>query len=140
MKIFFTILSLISFLVAYEGNELDSITKEDVPKILSIIKDGTKDHLPIILDDYTTVFDINSIQNIIEYKNIINTSNTHVKMLLKADKNALVKATFENNRNYLCSDSETLLLLKMGAVFVYIFYDFTNIELFKFSVEYKNCP
>ena len=38
------------------------------------------------------------------------------KMLLKADKGALAKATFENNRNYLCSDSETLLLLKKGAV------------------------
>ncbi len=140
MKKILTILALISSLLANESNELDSISKEDVPKILSIIKEGTKEHLPIILDDYTTVFDINSIQNIIEYKNIINTSNDHVKILLKADKAALVKATFENNRNYLCSDSETRLLLKMGAVFVYVFYDFTNIELFKFSVEYKNCP
>jgi len=139
MKKILTILTLISTLFANEPTDFDEITTEDVPKILSIIKDGTKESLPIVLDDYTTVFDVISVHNLIEYKNLINTSNEHVKMLLKADKGALAKATFENNRNYLCSDSETLLLLKKGAVFSYIFYDFTNIQLFKFSVQYKDC-
>jgi hypothetical protein len=139
MKKIVTILALISVLFANERTDFDEITTEDVPKILSIIKEGTKDSLPIVLDDYTTVFDVVSFQNLIEYKNLINTSNPHVKMLLKADKGALAKTTFENNRNYLCSDEETLLLLKKGAVFSYVFYDFTNIILFKFSVQYDDC-
>jgi len=139
MKKILTILALISVLFANERTDFDEITTEDVPKILSIIKEGTKDSLPIVLDDYTTVFDVVSFQNLIEYKNLINTSNPHVKMLLKADKGALAKTTFENNRNYLCSDEETLLLLKKGAVSSYVFYDFTNIILFKFSVQYDDC-
>ena len=71
MKIIFTILALISLLYAETNNELDDITEEDVPKILSIIKEGTKENLPIILDEYTTVFDVISLQNAIEYKNNI---------------------------------------------------------------------
>lgn len=140
MKKILTILALISSLFASDNTDFDEITAEDVPKILSIIKDGTKDTLPIVLDDYTTVFDVVSVQNVIEYKNLINTSNPNVKMILKADKGALAKTTFENNRNYLCSDEETRLLLKKGAIFSYVFYDFTNIELFKFSVQNKDCP
>jgi uncharacterized protein YPO0396 len=139
MKKILTIVALISTLCANETPDFDEITADDIPKILSIIKEGTKDNLPIVLDDYTTVFDVVSVENLIEYKNLINTSNPNVKMLLKADKGALAKTTFENNRNYLCSDEETRLLLKKGAVFSYVFYDFTNIELFKFSVQYKDC-
>lgn len=139
MKKILTILALISVLFANERTDFDEITTEDVPKILAIIKDGTKESLPIVLDDYTTVFDVVSFQNLIEYKNLINTSNPNVKLLLKTDKEALSKITFENNRNYLCSDEETLLLLKKGAVFSYVFYDFTNVILFKFSVQYDNC-
>ena len=139
MKKIFTILALISLLFADNNSELDDITEEDVPKILSIIKDGTKENLPIILDEYTTVFDVTSLQNAIEYKNSINSLNEHIKTILKADKGMLLKTIFENNRNYLCNDPETRLLLKKGAVFIYTFYDLSNIELFKFSIQDKDC-
>lgn len=134
-----TILALISTLFADDTNDLDEIKEEDVPKILSIIKDGTKEHLPMMLDDYTTLVDIVSIQNAIEYRNRINSANEHVKTILKADKGTLIKTTFENNKNYLCSDYETRLLLKKGAVFVYVFFDMNNAELFKFSIQDKDC-
>ncbi len=75
MKKIFTILALISVLLADNNSDLDDITEEDVPKILSIIKDGTKESLPIILDEYTTVFDVVSLENGIEYKNHINSMN-----------------------------------------------------------------
>lgn len=140
MKKIFTILALISVLLADNNSDLDDITEEDVPKILSIIRDGTKENLPIILDEYTAVFDVVSLENGIEYKNHINSMNEHIKSILKADKGTLIKTTFENNRNYLCSDSETRLLLKKGAVFIYTFYDLNNVELFKFSVQNKDCP
>lgn len=139
MKIIFTILALISLLYAQTNNELDDITEEDVPKILSIIKEGTKENLPIILDEYTTVFDVTSLQNAIEYKNNINSLNEHIKTILKTDKNMLFKTIFENNKNYLCNDPETYLLLKKGAVFIYSFYDLNNLELFKFSIQKKDC-
>lgn len=139
MKKFVTILALISTLFADDTNDLDEIKEEDVPKILSIIKDGTKEHLPMMLDDYTTLVDIVSIQNAIEYRNRINSANEHVKTILKADKGTLIKTTFENNKNYLCSDYETRLLLKKGAVFVYVFFDMNNAELFKFSIQDKDC-
>lgn len=134
-----TILALISTLFADDTNDLDEIKEEDVPKILSIIKDGTKEHLPMMLDDYTTLVDIVSIQNAIEYRNRINSANEHVKTILKADKGTLIKTTFENNKNYLCSDYETRLLLKKGAVFIYVFFDMNNAELFKFSIQDKDC-
>ncbi len=134
---------LTTILLAFSSSHCDAfdqITQDDIPKILSIIRDGTKEHLPIILDDYTTVFDIVSVQNVIEYRNSINTSNEHIKTLLSIDKESLIKATFENNRNYLCGDEETRLLLQKGAIFVYVFYDFLNTQLFKFSVQNSDCP
>jgi len=139
MKRLLIILALISRLVAEDANDLDEIKEEDIPKILSIIKDGTKDHLPMMLDDYTTLVDIVSVNNAIEYRNRINSSNEHVKTILKADKGTLIKTTFENNKSYLCSDYETRLLLKKGAVFVYVFYDLNDAELFKFSIQDKDC-
>lgn len=114
MKKFLTILALISTLLADNTNDLEDINEEDIPKILSIIKDGTKDNLPIILDEYTTLFDIVSVQNAIEYRNKINSHNENVKKILKEDKGTLIKTTFENNKSYLCSDYETRLLLKKG--------------------------
>lgn len=131
--------TLLAFL-SNQCNAFDQITEDDVPKILSIIKEGTKEYLPIILDDYTTVFDVVSVQNVIEYRNNINTSNEHIKNLLAIDKDSLIKATFENNRNYLCGDEETRLLLEKGAIFVYVFYDFLNTQLFKFSIQSSDCP
>lgn len=139
MKKFLTILTLISTLLAENPNELDEIQEEDIPKILSIIKDGTKEHLPMMLDDYTTLVDIVSVQNAIEYRNRINSENEHVKTILKTDKGTLIKTTFENNKSYLCNDYETRMLLKKGAIFVYVFYDLSDIELFKFSVQEKDC-
>ena len=105
MKKFLTILALISTLFADNTNDLEDINEEDIPKILSIIKDGTKDNLPIILDEYTTLFDIVSVQNIIEYRNKINSNNENVKKILKEDKGTLIKTTFENNKSYVV-DSE----------------------------------
>ncbi|MFB1008692.1 MAG: hypothetical protein QMB85_06385, partial [Sulfurospirillum sp.] len=61
MKKFLTILALISKLIADDSSDLDEIKEEDIPKILSIIKDGTKEHLPMMLDDYTTLVDIVSV-------------------------------------------------------------------------------
>lgn len=139
MKRLLIILALISRLVADDSNDLDEIKEEDIPKILSIIKDGTKEHLPMMLDDYTTLIDIMSVQNAIEYRNRINSANEHVKTILKADKGTLIKTTFENNKSYLCSDYETRLLLKKGAVFIYVFFDLNNTELFKFSIQDKDC-
>lgn len=139
MKKFLTIVALILKLVAEDSNDLDEIKEEDIPKILSIIKDGTKEHLPMMLDDYTTLIDIISVQNAIEYRNRINSANEHVKTILKADKGTLIKTTFENNKSYLCNDYETRLLLKKGAVFVYVFFDLNNTELFKFSIQDKDC-
>jgi len=139
MKRLLIILALISRLVAEDANDLDEIKEEDVPKILSIIKDGTKDHLPMMLDDYTTLVDIVSVNNAIEYRNRINSANEHVKTILKADKGTLIKTTFDNNKNYLCSDYETRALLKKGAIFVYVFFDMNNAELFKFSIQDKDC-
>ena len=139
MKKFLTILALISTLLADNASDLEDINEEDIPKILSIIKDGTKDNLPIILDEYTTLFDIVSVQNIIEYRNKINSSNENVKKILKEDKGTLIKTTFENNKSYLCSDYETRLLLKKGAIFIYVFFDSNTTELFKFSVQEKDC-
>lgn len=139
MKKFLIILALISRLVADDANDLDEIKEEDIPKILSIIKDGTKEHLPMMLDDYTTLVDIVSVQNAIEYRNRINSANEHVKTILKADKGTLIKTTFENNKSYLCNDYETRSLLRKGAVFIYVFYDLNNVELFKFSIQNKDC-
>ena len=139
MKRLLIILALISRLVAEDANDLDEIKEEDIPKILSIIKDGTKDHLPMMLDDYTTLVDIVSVQNAIEYRNRINSANEHVKTILKADKGTLIKTTFENNKSYLCNDYETRSLLKKGAVFIYVFFDMNNTELFKFSIQNKDC-
>lgn len=139
MKKFLTILTLISTLFADITNDLDEISEEDIPKILSIIKDGTKEHLPMMLDDYTTLVDIVSVQNAIEYRNRINSENKHVQTILKADKGTLIKTTFENNKSYLCSDYETRMLLKKGAIFIYVFYDLSDTELFKFSVQEKDC-
>ncbi|ACZ12417.1 hypothetical protein [Sulfurospirillum deleyianum] len=139
MKKFLTILTLISTLLAENPNDLDEIKEEDIPKILSIIKDGTKEHLPMMLDDYTTLVDIVSVQNAIEYRNRINSENEHVKTILKADKGTLIKTTFENNKSYLCNDYETRMLLKKGAIFIYVFYDLSDTELFKFSVQEKDC-
>lgn len=139
MKKFLTILTLISTLFADITNDLDEISEEDIPKILSIIKDGTKEHLPMMLDDYTTLVDIVSVQNAIEYRNRINSENKHVQTILKADKGTLIKTTFKNNKSYLCSDYETRMLLKKGAIFIYVFYDLSDTELFKFSVQEKDC-
>lgn len=139
MKKFLTILTLISTLFADITNDLDEISEEDIPKILSIIKDGTKEHLPMMLDDYTTLVDIVSVQNAIEYRNLINSANEHVQTILKADKGTLIKTTFKNNKSYLCSDYETRMLLKKGAIFIYVFYDLSDTELFKFSVQEKDC-
>jgi len=139
MKKIFTILALISVLLADNNTDLDEITVEDIPKILSIIKEGTKENLPIVLDEYTTVFDVLSLQNAIEYKNHINSLNEHIKSILKTDKGTLIKTTFENNRNYLCSDEETRLLLQKGAIFIYVFYDLNDLELFRFSIQDKDC-
>ena len=77
MKKFLTILTLISTLFADITNDLDEISEEDIPKILSIIKDGTKEHLPMMLDDYTTLVDIVSVQNAIEYRNRINSRHNN---------------------------------------------------------------
>ena len=139
MKKFLTILTLISTLFADITNDLDEISEEDIPKILSIIKDGTKEHLPMMLDDYTTLVDIVSVQNAIEYRNRNNSENKHVQTILKADKGTLIKTTFKNNKSYLCSDYETRMLLKKGAIFIYVFYDLSDTELFKFSVQEKDC-
>lgn len=139
MKKFFTILALISSLIAENSNDFDEITTEDIPKILSIIQENTKEGLPIVLDDYTTLFDVFAIQNIIEYKNQINSEDENLKKLLASDKETLIKSTFENNKNYLCGDEETRLLLKKGAIFVYDFYDFYNTQLFRFSIQEKDC-
>lgn len=140
MKKLVTILALLSTLFALDdSNDLDEIKEEDVPKILSIIKDGTKEHLPMMLDDYTTLVDIVSVHNAIEYRNRINSANEHVKTILKADKGTLIKTTYENNKSYLCSDYETRALLKKGAVFIYVFFDMNNAELFKFSIQDKDC-
>lgn len=140
MKKFLTILALLSRLLANEdASDEDNFKEEDIPKILSIIKDGTKDHLPMMLDDYTTLVDVVSVQNAIEYRNRINSQNEYIQTILKTDKGTLIKTTFENNRGYLCSDTETKQLLKNGAVFIYVFYDLNNTELFKFSIQYKDC-
>lgn len=139
MKKILTILALLSRLLADDTNDFDNIKEEDVPKILSIIKDGTKEHLPIMLDDYTTLVDIVSVQNAIEYRNRINSHNEYVQSILKADKGTLIKTTFENNRGYLCSDTETRELLRKGAIFVYVFYDLNNTEIFKFAIQNKDC-
>lgn len=139
MKKYLTILALISSLIADNPNDFDEITSEDIPKILSIIQESTKEDLPIVLDDYTTLFDVFVIQNIIEYKNQINSEDENLKKLLETDKEALIKSTFENNKNYLCGDEETRVLLKKGAIFVYDFYDFYNTQLFRFSVQEKDC-
>lgn len=139
MKRLLIILALISKLVAEDSNDLDEIKEEDIPKILSIIKDGTKEHIPMMLDDYTTLVDIISVHNAIEYRNRINSANEHVKTILKADKGTLIKTTFENNKSYLCNDYETRSLLKKGAVFIYVFFDLNNTELFKFSIQDKDC-
>lgn len=139
MKKYVIILALLGRLFADDTNDFGDIKAEDVPKILSIIKDGTKEHLPIMLDDYTTLVDITSVQNAIEYRNRINSQNEYVQSILKADKGTLIKTTFENNRGYLCSDPETRELLKKGAIFVYVFYDLNNTEIFKFSIQNKDC-
>lgn len=120
MKKILTILALISTLFANEATDFDEITTEDVPKILAIIKDGTKESLPVVLDDYTTVFDVISIHNLIEYKNLINTSNEHVKNAFKNSKGALAKATFENNRNYLAVTMKHSYCSKRCCVFIRI--------------------
>lgn len=93
----------------------------------------------MMLDNYTTLVDIVSVQNAIEYRNRINSANEHVQTILKADKGTLIKTTFENNKSYLCSDYETRMLLKKGAIFIYVFYDLSDTELFKFSVQEKDC-
>ncbi|MDD2383711.1 MAG: hypothetical protein PHN18_05930 [Sulfurospirillaceae bacterium] len=139
MKKILTILALISTLFAAETTDFNDIDEEDIPKVLSIIKDGTKDNLPIMLDDYTTLFDIVALQNVIEYRNRIDSNNEHLKKLLKENKQALIETTYENNRNYLCGDSEIRYLLQKGATFVYVFFDLNNKELFKFSVQNKDC-
>lgn len=139
MKKILTILALISTLFAAESSDFNDIDEEDIPKVLSIIKDGTKDNLPIMLDDYTTVFDIVTLQNVIEYRNRIDSNNEHLKKLLKENKQALIQTTYENNRNYLCGDAEIRYLLQKGATFVYVFFDLNNKELFKFSVQAKDC-
>ena len=51
MKKLFLILALNSLLFANDAEFLDDITEADVSKILSIIKEGTKDSLPIMLDE-----------------------------------------------------------------------------------------
>ncbi len=139
MKKILTILALISTLFAAESSDFNDIDEEDIPKVLSIIKDGTKDNLPIVLDDYTTLFDIVTLQNVIEYRNRIDSNNEHLKKLLKENKQALIQTTYENNRNYLCGDTEIRYLLQKGATFVYVFFDLNNKELFKFSVQEKDC-
>lgn len=141
MKKFLTIVALLSRLFADNtpSSDDDNFKEEDIPKILSIIKDGTKDHLPMMLDDYTTLVDVVSFQNAIEYRNRINSHNEYIQTILKTDKGTLIKTTFENNRSYLCSDPETKQLLKNGAIFVYVFNDLNNTELFKFSIQYKDC-
>ena len=139
MKKLFLILALNSLLFANDAEFLDDITEADVSKILSIIKEGTKESLPIMLDEYTTVFDVKSLQNAIEYKNSINTMNEHIKDIIKTDKKKLFNTIFENNRNYLCTDPEIRPLLKKGAVFIYSFYDLSSIELFRFSIHEKDC-
>ena len=139
MKKILTILALISILFAAESTDFNDIDEEDIPKVLSIIKDGTKDNLPIVLDDYTTLFDIVALQNVIEYRNRIDSNNEHLKKLLKENKQALIQTTYENNRNYLCGDAEIRYLLQKGATFVYVFFDLNNKELFKFSVQNKDC-
>jgi uncharacterized protein YPO0396 len=140
MKKLLTILALLSRLLADDNaTDDESFKEEDIPKILSIIKDGTKDYLPMMLDDYTTLVDVVSVQNAIEYRNRINSQNEYIQTILKTDKGTLIKTTFENNRSYLCSDTETKQLLKNGAIFVYVFYDLNNTELFKFSIQYKDC-
>lgn len=139
MKKYLIILALFSSLIADNASDFDDITSENIPQILSIIQESTKENLPIVLDDFTTLFDVFAIQNIIEFKNMINSENEHLKTLLLNDKEALIKSTFENNKSYLCSDAETKLLLQKGAIFVYSFYDFYNTPLFKFNIQYKDC-
>ncbi|MBV5277628.1 MAG: hypothetical protein J0647_01005 [Campylobacteraceae bacterium] len=139
MKKILTILALISALFADNTSDFEEISEQDVPKILYIIMESTRENLPIVLDDYTTVFDIITVHNIIEYRNRINSENENLKKILKEDKATLIKTTFENNRNYLCTDYETKYLMKKSAIFVYVFYDLNNTELFKFSVQYKDC-
>jgi|GEM_PF-680018 len=139
MKKYAIIVALLTSLFANDANDDDNFKEEDIPKILSIIKDGTKEHIPMLLDDYTTLVDVVSFQNAIEYRNRINSHNEMIQTILKTDKGTLIKTTFENNRSYLCSDEEIKQLLKHGAVFVYVFYDLNNTELFKFSVQYKDC-
>ena len=140
MKKLLTILALFSTLTCLQASNDDDFKEEDIPKILPIIKDGTKDMLPMMLDDYTTLVDIVSLNNAIEYRNRINNANPDVKAILSGNKDSLIKTTFENNRNYLCNDSETRMLLKKGAIFIYLFNDLNETELFKFSVQYKDCP
>ena len=139
MKKYAIIVALLTSLYANDVTDDDNFKEEDIPKILSIIKDGTKEHIPMLLDDYTTLVDVVSFQNAIEYRNRINSHNEMIQTILKTDKGTLIKTTFENNRSYLCSDEEIKQLLKHGAVFVYVFYDLNNTELFKFSVQYKDC-
>ncbi|DAB37092.1 MAG: hypothetical protein EOM49_02965 [Epsilonproteobacteria bacterium] len=139
MKKYAIIVALLTSLFANDVTDDDNFKEEDIPKILSIIKDGTKEHIPMLLDDYTTLVDVVSFQNAIEYRNRINSHNEMIQTILKTDKGTLIKTTFENNRSYLCSDEEIKQLLKHGAVFVYVFYDLNNTELFKFSVQYKDC-
>ena len=139
MKKLFVIVACALALLADEGDLLDDITQADVPQILSIIKEGTKDNLPVMLDEYTTVFDVVSLQNVSEYKNSINTLNEHIKDILKTDKKMLFKTILENNKNYLCNDPEIRPLLRHGAIFVYSFYDLSSIELFRFSIQNKDC-
>ena len=126
MKRWLIILALISQLFADTTPDEDDFNAEDIPKILSIIKESTKEHLPVLLDDYTTLVDVVSFQNAIEYRNRINSQNPTVKTILQSDKGTLIKTTFENNRSYLCSDSEIKALLKHGAIFVYVFNDLNN--------------
>ncbi|WP_442765310.1 hypothetical protein [Sulfurospirillum cavolei] len=139
MKKYAIIVALLTSLFANDVTDDDNFKEEDIPKILSIIKDGTKEHIPMLLDDYTTLVDVVSFQNAIEYRNRINSHNEMIQTILKTDKGTLIKTTFENSRSYLCSDEEIKQLLKHGAVFVYVFYDLNNTELFKFSVQYKDC-
>ena len=139
MKRWLIILALISQLFADTTPDEDDFNAEDIPKILSIIKESTKEHLPVLLDDYTTLVDVVSFQNAIEYRNRINSQNPTVKTILQSDKGTLIKTTFENNRSYLCSDSEIKALLKHGAIFVYVFNDLNNTELFKFTIQAKDC-
>ncbi|MDD3324873.1 MAG: hypothetical protein PHN38_07105 [Sulfurospirillaceae bacterium] len=127
------------FLWADATQEFDDMKSEDVEKIMILIEEKAKETLPIQLDRLTQLVGVIAKKNTLEYRNKINTNNQTIAKMLKEGLDDVVEDTFDSNRKDLCRNEDTRYIMSKGGIFIYLFFDIKDEELFRFTVDIMDC-